>query len=145
MNRYRNVPSIFRAQGAFLKSIVQRKPDHSPPMSLTPFSSHLIADVGISTGDEGKGRLIAEVVEELRASTKSRSSRFRWCSRSTEAPIRDTRPVGIKLNLLPAGVIEPSIPYLAIGAGVVADPEEILVGSPPVGGTGVQGPRPTDH
>ncbi|MEZ5277506.1 MAG: adenylosuccinate synthetase [Opitutaceae bacterium] len=92
-------------------------------MSLIPFSSHLIADVGISTGDEGKGRLIAEVVEELRASTK------------LDAPVHMVLKVnggansghtagGVKLNLLPAGVIEPSIPYLAIGAGVVADPRK---------------------
>ena len=92
-------------------------------MSLTPFSSHLIADVGISTGDEGKGRMIGEVVEELRASTK------------LEAPVQMVLKVnggansghtagGIKLNLLPAGVIEASIPYLAIGSGVVADPRK---------------------
>ncbi|MBI3886067.1 MAG: adenylosuccinate synthetase, partial [Opitutae bacterium] len=37
-------------------------------MSLTPFSSQLIADVGISLGDEGKGRLIPEVIAELRSS-----------------------------------------------------------------------------
>ena len=36
-------------------------------MSLTPFSSQLIADVGISLGDEGKGRLIPEVADELKA------------------------------------------------------------------------------
>ena len=35
-------------------------------MSLIPFSSQLIADVGISLGDEGKGRLIPEVADELR-------------------------------------------------------------------------------
>ena len=35
-------------------------------MSLLPFSSQLIADVGISLGDEGKGRLIPEVADELR-------------------------------------------------------------------------------
>jgi len=92
-------------------------------MSLTPFSSHLIADVGISTGDEGKGRLIGEVVEELRSSTK------------LDVPVQMVLKVnggansghtagGIKLNLLPAGVIEPSIPYLAIGSGVVADPRK---------------------
>lgn len=92
-------------------------------MSLTPFSSHLIADVGISTGDEGKGRLIAEIVEELRSSTR------------LDAPVHMILKVnggansghtagGVKLNLLPAGVIEPSIPYLAIGSGVVADPRK---------------------
>ena len=36
-------------------------------MSLLPFSSQLIADVGISLGDEGKGRLIPEIANELRS------------------------------------------------------------------------------
>ena len=36
-------------------------------MPLIPFSSQLIADVGISLGDEGKGRLIPEVADELLA------------------------------------------------------------------------------
>jgi len=39
-------------------------------MSLLPFTSQLIADVGISLGDEGKGRLVPEIAEELR-STRS--------------------------------------------------------------------------
>ncbi|HRE07185.1 MAG TPA: adenylosuccinate synthetase, partial [Opitutaceae bacterium] len=42
-------------------------------MSLLPFSSQLIADVGISLGDEGKGRLIPEITHEL-AGTRSRVS-----------------------------------------------------------------------
>jgi adenylosuccinate synthase len=33
---------------------------------------------------------------------------------------------GIKLNLLPSGVVEREIPHLAIGSGVVADPRKIL-------------------
>ena len=36
-------------------------------MALTKFRSRLIADTGISTGDEGKGRLIPEVIRELGA------------------------------------------------------------------------------
>ncbi|HTQ31238.1 MAG TPA: adenylosuccinate synthetase [Opitutaceae bacterium] len=90
-------------------------------MSLTPFSSRLIADVGISLGDEGKGRLIPEVVDELRA---------------TRAPVSVVLKVnggansghtagGIKLNLLPAGVVENCVPHLCLGAGVVADPRKI--------------------
>ena len=38
-------------------------------MALPPFSSLLIADTGISTGDEGKGRLILEIIDELREGT----------------------------------------------------------------------------
>ncbi|MGK0456690.1 MAG: adenylosuccinate synthase, partial [Zhongshania aliphaticivorans] len=36
---------------------------------LTPFTSQLIADTGISTGDEGKGRVILEIINELREQT----------------------------------------------------------------------------
>ena len=36
---------------------------------LTAFQSKLIADTGISTGDEGKGRVILEIIDELREAT----------------------------------------------------------------------------
>src|SRR5882724_11151324 len=89
-------------------------------MSLIPFSSQLIADVGISLGDEGKGRLIPEVANELR---------------TTGAPVSVVLKVnggansghtagGIKLNLLPAGVVVKDAPHLCIGSGVVADPRK---------------------
>ena len=91
-------------------------------MSLLPFTSQLIADVGISLGDEGKGRLVPEIAEELR---------------STRSPVTVVMKVngganaghtagGVKLNLLPAGVVEREIPHLAIGSGVVADPRKFL-------------------
>ncbi len=90
-------------------------------MSLLPFSSQLIADVGISLGDEGKGRLIPEVADELRG---------------TRAPVSVVLKVnggansghtagGIKLNLLPAGVVVRDAAHLCIGSGVVADPRKI--------------------
>jgi len=90
-------------------------------MSLIPFTSQLIADVGISLGDEGKGRLIPEVANELRG---------------TRAPVSVVLKVnggansghtagGIKLNLLPAGVVVPDAAHLCIGSGVVADPRKI--------------------
>ncbi|HVU34500.1 MAG TPA: adenylosuccinate synthetase [Opitutaceae bacterium] len=90
-------------------------------MSLLPFSSQLIADVGISFGDEGKGRLIPEVAEELRG---------------TRAPVSVVLKVnggansghtagGIKLNLLPAGVVVRDAAHLCVGSGVVADPRKI--------------------
>ncbi|MBS0633176.1 MAG: adenylosuccinate synthetase, partial [Verrucomicrobia bacterium] len=90
-------------------------------MSLIPFSSQLIADVGISLGDEGKGRLIPEIADELRG---------------TRAPVTVVLKVnggansghtagGIKLNLLPAGVVVKDVRYLCMGSGVVADPRKI--------------------
>ncbi len=91
-------------------------------MSLLPFSSQLIADVGISLGDEGKGRLIPEVANELR---------------DTGAPVSVVLKVnggansghtagGVKLNLLPAGVVVRDAAHLCVGAGVVADPRKFL-------------------
>ncbi|MBA3849971.1 MAG: adenylosuccinate synthase [Opitutus sp.] len=91
-------------------------------MSLTPFRSQLIADVGISFGDEGKGRLIPEVVRELHGTPAAVSVVFKVNGGSNSGHTAG----GIKLNLLPAGVVEQSVARLAIGAGVVADPRKIL-------------------
>ncbi|MFT3781426.1 MAG: adenylosuccinate synthetase [Nibricoccus sp.] len=90
-------------------------------MSLLPFSSQLIADVGISLGDEGKGRLIPEVEHELR-STRSPVSVVLKVNGGANS---GHTAAGIKLNLLPAGVVEKGIGHLAIGAGVVADPRKV--------------------
>ncbi|MFP6854194.1 MAG: adenylosuccinate synthase, partial [Opitutales bacterium] len=40
-------------------------------MSFKPFHSRLIADLGISMGDEGKGRVVCEIIEELNAAEDS--------------------------------------------------------------------------
>jgi adenylosuccinate synthase len=107
--------SLFGNRGFSRTSVAARN------MSLLPFSSQLIADVGISLGDEGKGRLIPEVADELRG---------------TRAPVSVVLKVnggansghtagGIKLNLLPAGVVVADAPHLCIGSGVVADPRKI--------------------
>ncbi len=90
-------------------------------MSLLPFSSQLTADVGISFGDEGKGRLIPEVVQEL-SSTRSPVSTVLKVNGGANS---GHTAGGIKLNLLPAGVVENSVRYLCLGSGVVADPRKI--------------------
>ncbi len=90
-------------------------------MSLLPFSSRLIADVGISLGDEGKGRLIPEIAEELRGSSSAVSVVLKVNGGANSGHTAG----GIKLNLLPAGVVEREIFHLAIGSGVVADPRKI--------------------
>jgi adenylosuccinate synthase len=97
-------------------------------MSLLPFRSQLIADVGISFGDEGKGRLIPEIIEELRATPAAVSIVFKVNGGSNSGHTAG----GIRLNLLPAGVVEKGVPHLAIGAGVVADPRKILWESRPL-------------
>jgi hypothetical protein len=91
-------------------------------MALPPFSCRLIADVGISLGDEGKGRLIPEIVEELRATPGQRRRR----PEGQRGRQRGPHGRGVKLNLLPSGVVEREIAHLAIGSGVVADPRKIL-------------------
>ena len=89
-------------------------------MSLLPFSSQLIADVGISLGDEGKGRLIPEVVHEL----NDTSSPVTTVLKVNGGANSGHTAAGIKLNLLPSGVVEKELAHLAIGAGVVADPRK---------------------
>ncbi|PHX72737.1 MAG: adenylosuccinate synthase [Opitutia bacterium] len=90
-------------------------------MSLIPFSSQLIADVGISLGDEGKGRLIPEVADELRGTRAAVSVVLKVNGGANSGHTAG----GIKLNLLPAGVVVRDAPHLCIGAGVVADPRKI--------------------
>jgi len=91
-------------------------------MSLTPITSQIIADVGISFGDEGKGRLISEVVEELRATPGGKPVSV--VLKVNGGANSGHTAGGIKLNLLPAGIIEDSVAHLAIGSGVVADPRK---------------------
>ena len=89
-------------------------------MSLPPFSSQLIADVGISLGDEGKGRLIPEIAEELRSTRAKVSVVLKVNGGANAGHTAD----GIKLNLLPSGVVVRDVPHLCIGSGVVADPRK---------------------
>ena len=91
-------------------------------MSLTPITSQIIADVGISFGDEGKGRLISEVVEELRATPGGKPVSV--VLKVNGGANSGHTAGGIKLNLLPAGIIEDTVAHLAIGSGVVADPRK---------------------
>lgn len=94
-------------------------------MSLTRFTSHLIADVGISTGDEGKGRLVYEIANELK-SASGRPDAVAVVVKVNGGANSGHTAGGIKLNLLPAGVIDDDVKVLAIGAGVVADPRKFI-------------------
>ena len=89
-------------------------------MSLLPFSSQLIADVGVSFGDEGKGRLIPEVAEELRGTPAQVSVVLKVNGGANSGHTAG----GVKLNLLPAGVVVRDAAHLCVGAGVVADPRK---------------------
>jgi adenylosuccinate synthase len=92
---------------------------------LTPFQSQLIADTGISTGDEGKGRVILEIVNELREST-GRADAVGAVMKVNGGSNSGHTVAGLKLNLLPGGVADPEVPHLPIGCGVVADPRKFL-------------------
>ncbi len=92
-------------------------------MALVPFMSRIIADVGISMGDEGKGRLIAEVIDELRQANGGSNGVGAVMKVNGGANSGHTAG-GLKLNLLPAAVINADVRCLAIGSGVVADPRK---------------------
>ncbi len=94
-------------------------------MALTPFQSRLIADVGISMGDEGKGRLIPELIDELVTLT-GRPDPVGIVLKVNGGANSGHTAGGLKLNLMPAGVICKTVSHLALGAGVVADPRKIL-------------------
>ena len=92
---------------------------------ITEFKSQLIADVGISMGDEGKGRLVYEIIDELKAGSGRKDVAAIVLKVNGGANSGHTAG-GIKLNLLPAGVIENDVQTLAVGSGVVADPRKFL-------------------
>lgn len=94
-------------------------------MALTDFKSQLIVDTGISMGDEGKGRIIYEVIDELKA-LKKRSDIAAIVMKVNGGANSGHTAGNVKLNLLPAGVIEKDVETLAIGCGVVADPRKFL-------------------
>lgn len=94
-------------------------------MALTKFKSQLVADIGISMGDEGKGRLVYEIIDELK-SQSGRADIAAMVVKVNGGANSGHTAGGIKLNLLPAGVIEDDVEFLAIGAGVVADPRKFL-------------------
>ena len=95
-------------------------------MALTPFASRILLDTGISMGDEGKGRLIPELIHELQTETKTNDPVAVVVKVNGGANSGHTSG-GLKLNLFPAGVVEKEVPCLAIGSGVVAEPHKVLV------------------
>ncbi len=94
-------------------------------MALTPFTSRILLDTGISMGDEGKGRLVPELVRELVARTGQPDPVGAVVKVNGGANSGHTSG-GLKLNLFPAGVVETGVGCLGIGSGVVADPHKFL-------------------
>lgn len=91
-------------------------------MPLLPFTSPLIADVGISFGDEGKGRLVPELVHELATSLSPVTVVLKVNGGANSGHTAG----GQKFNLLPCGIVTPEVPHLCVGSGVVADPRKFI-------------------
>lgn len=94
-------------------------------MALTPLSSKIITDTGISMGDEGKGRLIHEIAAEI-CRTEDDSHAVEMVAKVNGGANSGHTAAGLKLNLLPCGVAEKDVRVLAMGSGVVADPRKLL-------------------
>lgn len=91
-------------------------------MGKTSFKSRLLACYGISMGDEGKGRVICELAQELH----SLNANVNTVLKVNGGANSGHTAAGLKLNLLPSGITEGKILNLALGSGVVADPRKIL-------------------
>ena len=104
-------------------------------MGQEKFSSRLIADLGISMGDEGKGRVVHEILEELKQDELSRIAAVIKVNGGANA---GHTAAGLKLNLLPSGVGDPELPKLLVGSGVVADPRKFLWEALPLEAKGIR-------
>jgi adenylosuccinate synthase len=93
--------------------------------TLPAFSSHLVADTGISMGDEGKGRIVCELIEDIQSIANDPSAVEMILKVNGGANSGHTA-AGIKLNLIPSGIHYSTVSHLALGAGVVADPCKLL-------------------
>lgn len=83
----------------------------------------LVSVLGISMGDEGKGRVVHEILDDLEKTTLSPVSGVMKVNGGANA---GHTAAGLKLNLLPSGVGNPKVQDLLVGAGVVADPRKFL-------------------
>ena len=83
----------------------------------------LVSVLGISMGDEGKGRVVHEILDDIEQTTLSPVSGVMKVNGGANA---GHTAAGLKLNLLPSGVGNPKVQDLLVGAGVVADPRKFL-------------------
>ena len=79
--------------------------------------------LGISMGDEGKGRVVHEILHDIEKSTDEPASGVMKVNGGANA---GHTAAGLKLNLLPSGVGDPKVEDLIVSAGVVADPRKFL-------------------
>jgi len=91
--------------------------------------------IGISMGDEGKGRVVHEILEEIHQQTGQPAECVMKVNGGANA---GHTAAGLKLNLLPSGVGNPDVKNLVIGSGVVADPRKFLWEAKPLETKGIK-------
>jgi adenylosuccinate synthase len=99
------------------------------------FDSSLVSVIGISMGDEGKGRVVHEILEHHKEIHGEPASGVMKVNGGANA---GHTAAGLKLNLLPSGVGDPDVPTLLIGSGVVADPRKFLWEAKPLESRGLK-------
>ena len=103
-------------------------------MAAEEFNSKIIVDIGISMGDEGKGRVVHETLDEITRRTSSTAGAVIKVNGGANS---GHTAAGLKLNLLPSGVGDPDLPKLLVGCGVVADPRKFLWEARPLEARGI--------
>ena len=99
------------------------------------FESSLVTVVGISMGDEGKGRVVHEILEHEKHTNRRPAAGVMKVNGGANA---GHTAAGLKLNLLPSGVGDPDVETLLIGSGVVADPRKFLWEAKPLEARGLK-------
>ena len=97
-------------------------------------STNLFSVLGISMGDEGKGRVVHEILEQIKNQSGNLPAGVIKVNGGANA---GHTAAGLKLNLLPSGVGNPDVQKLIIGSGVVADPRKFLWEAKPLESRGI--------
>ena len=97
-------------------------------------SHSIISVLGISMGDEGKGRVVHEILDHIESDTGVSAAGVMKVNGGANA---GHTAAGLKLNLLPSGVGNPRVQNLLIGSGVVADPRKFLWEAKPLEARGI--------
>ena len=97
-------------------------------------SNKLFSVIGISMGDEGKGRVVHEILDQIQHHRESSETGVIKVNGGANA---GHTAAGLKLNLLPSGVGNSKVHKLMIGSGVVADPRKFLWEAIPLENRGI--------
>ena len=103
-------------------------------ISQDTFFPNLYSVIGISMGDEGKGRVVHEVLNQVQVQSGIPPAGVIKVNGGANA---GHTAAGLKLNLLPSGVGKPEVQKLIIGSGVVADPRKFLWEAKPLEKRGI--------